>query len=98
MIGTATANSPGATYGPGAASGLLDTKLYAPRARAGLVARPRLIQRVREGGAGTLTVVVAPAGFGKTMLLAGWLAEAPGGAGGAAWVSLDASESEPTLF
>ncbi len=82
----------------GAPAGLLETKLYAPRARAGHVARPRLVERLRQGEARRLTLVVAPAGFGKTTLLAGWLADASRAGRPTAWVSLDASENEPALF
>ncbi|MGZ8470529.1 MAG: LuxR C-terminal-related transcriptional regulator [Gemmatirosa sp.] len=82
----------------GATAGLLETKLYVPRARATVVARPRLIEQVHEGRERRLTLVVAPAGFGKTTLLASWLAEASGDAPSVAWVSLDASENEPALF
>ncbi len=54
---------------------LLTTKLYVPRPRPGLVARPRLTQRLEAGArAGhRLTLVSAPAGFGKTTLVAEWL-------------------------
>jgi LuxR family maltose regulon positive regulatory protein len=79
-------------------SPLLETKLYVPRSRAGLVPRHRLDERVRQGAERRLTLVVAPAGFGKTTLLAGWLAEATGVERWAGWVSLDASENEPALF
>jgi LuxR family maltose regulon positive regulatory protein len=50
------------------ASQLLTTKLYIPQARA-LVARPRLVERLREGMGRKLTLICAPAGFGKTTLL-----------------------------
>src|SRR5438046_6586501 len=60
-----------------AASPLLQTKLFVPRARPGLVRRPRLIERLNRGAEGKLTLVSAPAGFGKTTLLAEWLAAAP---------------------
>ena len=49
---------------------LLATKLHVPRSRRGLVPRPRLADRLTEALAGELTVVCAPAGFGKTALLA----------------------------
>src|SRR5262249_34964578 len=52
---------------------LLATKLYAPRARADLVPRPRLTARLAAGVRGPLTLITAPAGFGKTTLLAEWL-------------------------
>ena len=56
---------------------LLETKLYVPRLRRGLVARPRLIERMSRGAESKLTLISAPAGFGKTTLLAEWLAAAP---------------------
>jgi LuxR family transcriptional regulator, maltose regulon positive regulatory protein len=55
-------------------SQLLATKLYMPRARLDLVARPRLFARLDAGLHGLLTLVCAPAGFGKTTLIAEWLA------------------------
>ena len=45
---------------------LLETKLYIPKWRAGLVSRPRLIERIHQGIERKLTLVSAPAGFGKT--------------------------------
>jgi ATP/maltotriose-dependent transcriptional regulator MalT len=48
---------------------LLATKLHVPRPRPGLLARPRLLERLTEGTAHELTLVCAPAGFGKTSLL-----------------------------
>ena len=53
---------------------LIATKLFAPKVRRGLVARPRLLERLDRGGESRLTLVSAPAGFGKTTLLADWLA------------------------
>ena len=58
-------------------SPLLETKLYIPRLRRGLVTRPRLSERLSRGGESKLTLVSAPAGFGKTTLLAEWLAATP---------------------
>jgi len=52
---------------------LLATKLHIPRPRAGLVARPRLVERLDEGMARELVLVCTPAGFGKTTLLADWV-------------------------
>ena len=52
---------------------LLQTKLYIPRPRRGLVGRPRLLERLSRGAESKLTLVSAPAGFGKTTLLAEWL-------------------------
>ena len=77
---------------------LLQTKLYIPRSRTGLVPRPRLIERIKQGTEGKLTLVSAPAGFGKTTLLTQWLASAPATNRPAAWLALDQSDNEPTLF
>src|SRR5829696_8921459 len=75
---------------------LLATKLYIPQWRPGLVARPRLIERLDEGARRKLALVSAPPGFGKTTLLAEWLAGTAGR--GIAWVSLDPGDNDPALF
>ncbi len=74
---------------------LLATKLYVPRPPAGLVARPRLAEALGEGLAGGLILVSAPAGFGKTALLADWIR---GESRSAAWLSLDAGDNDPARF
>ena len=51
------------------ATPLLTTKLYIPPARPGLVSRPRLVERLNKGLTGKLTLISAPAGFGKTTLV-----------------------------
>jgi LuxR family transcriptional regulator, maltose regulon positive regulatory protein len=66
---------------------LLATKLYVPGPRPGLVPRPRLLARLDEGLARGLVLVCAPAGYGKTVLLADWTRR---GGQPAAWLSLDA--------
>src|ERR1044071_5093519 len=53
-------------------NGLLATKLYMPGSRPGLVGRPRLLDRLDQAVACDLILVCAPAGFGKTVLLAEW--------------------------
>jgi LuxR family transcriptional regulator, maltose regulon positive regulatory protein len=58
-----------------AARALLTTKLYVPPPRPNLVARPRLLARLQAGLRGKLTLLVAPAGFGKTTLLSAWIAD-----------------------
>ncbi len=65
---------------------ILATKLYIPRLRPNVVSRPRLLARLNEGLHRKLTLISAPAGFGKTTLVSEWLAgcERP-----AAWLSLD---------
>jgi LuxR family maltose regulon positive regulatory protein len=52
---------------------LLTTKLYIPPVRPELVPRPRLIERLNDGLNGKLTLISAPAGFGKTTLLSEWI-------------------------
>ena len=84
-----------------APAALLETKLYVPRSRRGLVPRPRLSERLDRGTALKLTLVSAPAGFGKTTLLTEWLAERPAEATGGrlvAWLSLDRADNDPASF
>ena len=81
---------------------LLETKLHVPRRRRTLVSRPRLSERLSRGGESALTLVSAPAGFGKTTVLTEWLAEwlaaAPAGERSVAWLSLDERDNDPALF
>jgi LuxR family transcriptional regulator, maltose regulon positive regulatory protein len=74
---------------------ILATKLYIPPLRPQVVSRPRLIKRLNEGLNGNLTLISAPAGFGKTTLVSQWLA---GGSRPAAWLSLDEGENDPARF
>jgi LuxR family maltose regulon positive regulatory protein len=69
-----TQDTPGPRQ-PAPAVQLLATKLYAPPARPTLVARPRLTARLNAGMRSKLTLLAAPAGFGKTTLLAEWIAK-----------------------
>src|SRR5947208_14515442 len=71
---------------------LLSTKLYVPRPPARLVPRSRLIERLKQGLSQSLILLCAPVGFGKTTLLAEFLAECgvP-----AVWLSLDAEDNNP---
>ena len=77
---------------------LLETKLHVPRWRRSLVARPRLSERLSRGAESALILVSAPAGFGKTTLLAEWLAVAAAGGRSVAWLSLDQRDNDPALF
>jgi LuxR family transcriptional regulator, maltose regulon positive regulatory protein len=77
---------------------LLTTKLSVPPARSNIVARPRLTQRMHAAIRGPLTLIAAPAGWGKTTLLHAWHAEASRGAWSLAWVSLDAGDNDPIRF
>ena len=81
-----------------ATSPLLETKLYVPKWRTGLVPRARLIERLNRGAERKLTPVSAPAGFGKSTVLAEWVARTPASERPAAWVSLDQSDNDPALF
>ncbi len=73
---------------------LLATKLYRPPPRPQSVLRPHLIARLQAGLAHApgVTLISAPAGFGKTTLVSAWLAEA---ARPVAWLSLDAGDNDP---
>ena len=62
------------------------------------MARPRLSERLSRGAESALTLVSAPAGFGKTTLLAEWLAVAAAGGRSVAWLSLDQRDNDPALF
>src|SRR5215203_6945812 len=74
---------------------ILATKLYIPPPRPNVVLRPRLITRLNDGLHHKLTLISAPAGFGKSTLVSTWVA---GGARPTAWLSLDAGENDPTRF
>jgi len=79
---------------------LLTTKLSVPHAGARLVDRPHMQQRLQRGLERPLTLIAAPAGFGKTTALRAWvreLGESPA-ALPVAWVSLDASDNDPAQF
>jgi LuxR family transcriptional regulator, maltose regulon positive regulatory protein len=81
-----------------AAPPLLQTKLHAPRRRRGVVERPRLTDRLVDASLPSLTIVAAPAGFGKTTVLAEWFTGTVRENRTTAWLSLDANDSDPTVF
>ncbi len=76
---------------------ILATNLYIPPPRSKIVLRPRLVERLNEGlfAGRKLTLISAPAGFGKTTLVSEWAAgcDRP-----AAWLSLDEGDNDPTRF
>ena len=74
---------------------LLATKLNVPGSRPDLVPRPRLAERLDEGLGEGLVLVCAPAGYGKTVLLAEWVRR---GRHPVAWLSLDAGDNDPARF
>src|SRR5688500_6200063 len=92
---------------------ILATKLYIPPPRPKVVPRPRLIKRLNEGLHRKLTLISAPAGFGKTTLVSEWVAslsteyQVPSSefhqADQAryfkvAWLSLDEGDNDPARF
>ena len=79
---------------------LLTTKLHIPQARRDLVPRPHLFARLQQGLSSKLTLVSAPAGFGKTSLVSAWLAtrHAHQALPPVAWVALDAGDNDPVRF
>ncbi|MEM7343203.1 MAG: LuxR C-terminal-related transcriptional regulator [Chloroflexota bacterium] len=74
---------------------LVQTKLFIPPARPTLVPRLRIIEKLNAGLAGKLTLICAPAGFGKTTLISDWLQQTDLLVG---WLSLDPSDNDPTRF
>ncbi len=74
---------------------LLKTKLLIPPIHRALVNRERLVEQLDQGLAGKLTLVSAPAGYGKTTLLSEWATHCrmP-----VAWLSLDAGDNDPARF
>ena len=74
---------------------LLATKLHRPGPRPGLVPRPRLAGQLEAGLDQGMVLVCAPAGYGKTVLLADW---ALAGQRPVAWLSLDPGDNDPVRF
>ena len=76
---------------------ILSTKLYIPPLRPNLVSRPRLIERLNKGLrlGHRLTLISAPAGFGKTTLLSEWVTSC---GRPVAWLSLDESDNDSARF
>src|SRR5919112_689210 len=77
---------------------LVSTKLRPSQARPELVARLRLTATLEREPGRKLTLISAPAGFGKTTLLVEWLRERAGGEGYVAWLSLDEGDNDPVRF
>jgi LuxR family transcriptional regulator, maltose regulon positive regulatory protein len=71
---------------------ILTTKLQIPRLPTGIIRRPRLTSRLKAGLDRKLTVICAPAGYGKTTLLSEWLADCELQV---AWLSLDRGDNAP---
>src|SRR5215207_247163 len=77
---------------------LLTTKLHTPRTRPNLVERPRLREVLAAGEELALTLVSAPAGFGKTTLVGEWAKSRSAQGRSVAWVSLDETDNDPARF
>ncbi len=87
--------SPRTTARPGLPGALLQTKLARPRLPSDVIPRPRLLERLSAGLGGPLTLLCAPAGYGKSTLLAQWL---PTLSRPVAWLSLDEADDELPVF
>ncbi len=77
---------------------ILATKIAVPRHRSDVIARVRLTDRLDQGQRQKLTVISAPAGFGKTTLVGEWLERSPGVRARACWVALDPGDNDPGRF
>jgi LuxR family transcriptional regulator, maltose regulon positive regulatory protein len=77
---------------------LVSTKLRPPVARPKLVSRPRLIEKLERESGRKLTLISAPAGFGKTTLLVEWSKNRTAGGRLGGWVSLDEDDNDPVRF
>jgi LuxR family maltose regulon positive regulatory protein len=77
---------------------LVSTKLRPSREQPGLVARPRLTDKLEWEPGRRLTLLSAPAGFGKTTLLNEWFGRSANGGRSVAWVSLDEGDNDPVRF
>ena len=76
----------------------LATKVFPPRLPAGLIDRPRLLSLAGKAEYKRLTVIKAPAGFGKTSLALTWLDQLNASGAFVAWLSLDTEDDEPARF
>ena len=79
-------------------SSFVATKFFVPTPSHTLVSRPRLMALLTEGFTQKLTLVSAPAGFGKTTLVSAWVRSLPKVHAQVAWISLDSRENDPVRF
>lgn len=79
---------------------LLQTKLFIPLIPAEIIPRPHLVERLTRGMAGKLSLVIAPAGYGKTTLVTTWLHQyvLPSSETQAVWLSLDKADNDLRRF
>ncbi len=78
--------------------GLLPTKFYFPPIPSGFVARPQLLKKLDAALTHRLTLVSAPAGAGKTILVSVWVQSARKKGVAFGWLSLDAADNDPGRF
>jgi ATP/maltotriose-dependent transcriptional regulator MalT len=76
---------------------IIATKVLPPRCE-GLIERPRLLELVTQVQTKRLTVIKAPAGFGKTSLAGAWTERLSKSGNCVAWFSIDANDNQPTQF
>ena len=76
---------------------IVATKLHVPELLAGRVSRPSLVAELRDGASARLILISAPAGAGKTTVLASWRAD-PAERRPFAWLSLDSRDNDPVRF
>src|ERR1043166_2992442 len=76
----------------------LETQFFVPSNRRGVVTRARLRERLDRITEVKVTLVAAPAGFGKTTLLADWLAGMSAESALVAWLPLDQADDDPASF
>jgi LuxR family maltose regulon positive regulatory protein len=81
--------------GAGGDAAVLSTKLHVPRPPSAFVSRPRLADRLDMARPGTVVLVCAPAGCGKSVLVADWCRRR---SSPVAWLSLDSDDNDPTRF
>jgi LuxR family maltose regulon positive regulatory protein len=70
---------------------ILETKISLPKYRSKILSRPRLYERLDQGLNGTLTLISAPAGYGKTTLITSWVKNLKRSI---AWYALDAQDND----
>jgi LuxR family maltose regulon positive regulatory protein len=80
------------------ANSVIRTRLYPPVSRAPLIERARLLELLEQDSGRRLTVVAAPAGFGKTTILGQWFEQLRGAGQRCCWCSLDRDDNQPQRF
>lgn len=77
---------------------VIASKLFVPTLKHGFVPRPRIGGLLHQGAESRLTLLSAPAGFGKTTLPTQWLHQTAGEDRRVAWLPLESSDSDPGVF